>query len=209
MTGQLGLYLVLTDPVAGYRACTEAAVTAGLRCVQLRMKGVAPAEVVRVGRGLCAITRGTGTRLIINDDVAVARALDADGLHLGQHDMPLAEARRRWPDSTNKLFGLSTHDPAQAAAALAAAPDYIGVGPVWTTPTKAVADPVLGRDRARAIIARSPIPAVAIGGIDRDRLRLLVAHGIRSYAVVRYVCQRNRPLDAIRELLEVAAETPA
>jgi thiamine-phosphate pyrophosphorylase len=161
-----------------------------------------------VGRELRAITYGTGTRLIINDDVAAARAVDADGLHLGQNDMTIAEAKRRWPDSEGKLFGLSTHDEAQAAAAVASAPGYIGVGPVYPTPTKRVADPILGVARAAAIIGRSPIPTVAIGGIDRERLPALLSQGIRSYAVVRYVCQRPSPLDAIRELLDAAAEFP-
>ncbi len=202
-----GLYLVLTDPVAGYAACTEAAVRTGLRHVQLRMKGVATAEVVRVGRELRAITRGTQTRLIINDDVAVARAVDADGLHLGQTDMSLAEARRLWPESRGKLFGLSTHDEAQAASALLAGPDYIGVGPVFITPSKRLPDSVLGLERTAAIICRSPLPTVAIGGIDRLRLPDLVMRGIRSYAVVRYVCQRTDPLNAILELQACEAET--
>jgi thiamine-phosphate pyrophosphorylase len=204
-----GLYLVLTDPVAGYATCTEAAVRAGLRHVQLRMKGGARAEIMRVGHELRAITRGTGTRFIVNDDVAVARAVDADGLHLGQNDMSIAEARRCWPEHEGKLFGLSTHDEAQAATAAAAAPDYIGVGPVYATPTKRIPDPVLGVARAAAIVHRAPMPTVAIGGIDRERLPELIASGVRSYAVVRYVCQRPRPLDAIRELLDTTTEAMA
>jgi thiamine-phosphate pyrophosphorylase len=205
VTEGVGLYLVITDPVAGYAACAEAAVRAGLVRVQLRMKDAALSEVVRVGHELRAVTRGTRTRLIINDDVAVARAVDSDGVHLGQGDLAIAEARLAWP-AEGKLFGLSTHDEAQAAAAVAAAPDYIGVGPVYATPTKRVADPVLGLARAAAIIRESTIPTVAIGGIDRDHLPELVRRGIRSYAVVRYVCQRARPFDAIRELLDTAAE---
>lgn len=201
-----GLYLVLTDPVAGHRACAEAAVRAGLACVQLRMKDAAPAEVVRVGRELRAITRGTHTRFIVNDDVAVARAVDADGVHLGQGDLAITEARQRWPEAAGKLFGLSTHDEAQAAAAVAAGADYIGVGPVYATPTKSVADPVLGVERAAAIVRASTIPTVAIGGVDRQRLPELIRRGIRGYAVVRYVCQRPRPFDAIRELLDTASE---
>jgi thiamine-phosphate pyrophosphorylase len=202
-----GLYLVLTDPVAGYVACTEAAVRAGLRHVQLRMKGTASAEMVRVGRELRAITRGTQTSLIINDEVEVARAVDADGLHLGQTDLSIPEARRLWPEG--KLFGLSTHNEAQAAAAVSAGPDYIGVGPVYATPSKLIADPVLGLARAVEIARRSPLPTVTIGGIDRQRLPALVACGIRSYAVVRYVCQRRDPLNAIIELQSTEAEAAA
>jgi thiamine-phosphate pyrophosphorylase len=209
MTQDWGLYLVLTDPVAGYAACTEAAVRAGLRHVQLRMKGAAQAEVVRVGRELREITRGTQTRLIINDEVAVARAVDADGLHLGQADMSIPEARRLWPESEGKLFGLSTHNEEQAAAAVATGPDYIGVGPVYATPSKPIPYPVLGLTRAVEIVRHSPLPTVVIGGIDRHRLPGLLAQGIRSYAGVRTVCQRMDPFRAIAELQETEAEAAA
>jgi thiamine-phosphate pyrophosphorylase len=202
----LGLYLVITEPVAGYAACTEAAVQAGLSLVQLRMKNAARASVLRVGREMRAVTQGTATRFIVNDDVELAREVDADGVHLGQTDMTLSEARRRWPGSESKLFGLSTHNEEQALGAAAESPDYIGVGPVYATPTKQVADPVLGVARAAAIIRQSPLPAVAIGGIDRDRLPELLAAQVRNFAVVRYVCQRVRPLDAIHELLNTVNE---
>src|SRR5512147_912127 len=91
---RFGLYLVLTDPLAGYDACAEAAVAGGVRYVQLRAKDRARAEVVRIGQRLRAITRGSATRLIINDDVVAAREVDADGVHLGQGDASLEEARR-------------------------------------------------------------------------------------------------------------------
>jgi len=207
MNDNLDLYLVVTNPVAGYVACAEAAVAAGLRYIQLRMKNVARERVVQVGLEMRAVTRGTATRLIVNDDVTVARAIDADGVHLGQTDMSLTEARQLWPGSASKVFGLSTHDEAQALAALDDSPDYIGVGPIYATPTKVVADPVLGVARAAAIILRSETPTVAIGGIDRSRLPELLSRGIRHIAVVRYVCQRPRPLEAIRELMAVAEET--
>jgi thiamine-phosphate pyrophosphorylase len=206
MPEALGLYLVMTDPVAGYAACARAAVEHGVRYVQLRMKDAARDEVIRVGHEIRAITRGTSTRFIVNDDVDVARGVDADGLHLGQTDMRVSEARQRWPNSASKIFGLSTHDAAQARAAVGESPDYIGVGPLFTTPTKRIPDPVLGVERAAAIIRESPIACVAIGGIDRDRLRELRAAGIQNYAVVRYVCQHPRPGEAIEELLAVVKE---
>jgi thiamine-phosphate pyrophosphorylase len=204
-----GLYLVVTDPVGGYTACTEAAVEHGVAFVQLRMKDRSRAEVIRVGREMREITRGSVTRFIVNDDVAVARAVDADGLHLGQTDMTAVEARRLWPGSESKIFGLSTHDESQAAAAEVAMPDYIGVGPVYATPTKRVADPTLGLARAAAIIGRSKLTCVAIGGIDRTRLPHLLAAGIRNFAVVRCVCQDPRPGEAIRVLKHTWAEANA
>lgn len=202
MTEAFGLYLVITDPVAGYAACTIAAVEHGVRYVQLRMKDTPLDEVVRVGREMRSITRGTATKFIVNDELDVARAVDADGLHLGQSDMSLSEARRRWLTSETKVFGLSTHDESQAIAAVAERPDYIGVGPLYATPTKRIADPVVGLERAAAIIRNSALTCVAIGGIDRARLREVRAAGVTNFAVVRYVCQHPRPSTAIRELVE-------
>ena len=201
----IGLYLVITEPVAGYVACAEAAVQAGLRYVQLRMKDAPRGELMRVGREMHSITRGSSTRFIVNDDVEVACAVDADGLHLGQTDLTVTEARRLWPGSESKFFGLSTHNEAQAHSAEVELPDYIGVGPVFATPTKRIADPPVGVARAATIVRNSKVPAIAIGGIDCDRLPQILAAGIRNFAVVRYVCQRSQPLDAIRELLDVAS----
>jgi thiamine-phosphate pyrophosphorylase len=208
------LYLVVSNPVAGFAACAEAAVAAGLPYVQLRLKNVPYGALLRVGREMRAVTRGTPTKFIVNDDVIAARDIDADGVHLGQSDMKLREARLLWPDSNSKVFGLSTHDEAQAAAAASDSPDYIGVGPVYATPTKDVPDPVLGVARAAVTIKTSSITAFAIGGIDRNRITELAGAGIRRAAVVRYVCERSRPLDAIRELQDagnnaIANLTPA
>jgi thiamine-phosphate pyrophosphorylase len=130
-----------------------------------------------------------------------ARELDADGVHLGQGDLPLAEARQRWT-VPGKRFGLSTHDAAQAAAAIRLAPDYIGVGPVFATPTKAIRDPVLGLAALAAILRQSPLTTVAIGGIDAVNLPQVRAHGAVNYAVVRAVNHAVDPAAAIHGLQE-------
>lgn len=197
-----GLYLVLTDPLVGYEACTEAAVRCGVRYVQLRMKQTAPEQVLEMALRLRTITHGSPTRFIVNDDVAIARAAQADGVHLGQGDMALAEARRQWPEP-GKLFGLSTHDEAQAAAAVGLQPAYIGVGPVFPTPTKARPDPVVGLERMGAIVRGSPLTTVAIGGIDRENLREVLRHGAVNYCVVRAVNRSPNPAAAIRELQDI------
>jgi thiamine-phosphate pyrophosphorylase len=196
-----GLYLVMTDPAAGYDRCAEAAVRAGVRYLQLRMKG-APAEAVAaVARRVRAVTQGTATRFILNDDPDLAAACNADGVHLGQEDEPLVSARRRVPSL--RLWGLSTHNERQAADAVALAPDYIGVGPVFSTPTKARADPVVGLDRLAAIVAATPLTAVAIGGIDAANLRDVRRAGAMNFAVVRAVCRDPNPFDAIRRLQDI------
>ncbi|MEI8243912.1 MAG: thiamine phosphate synthase [bacterium] len=199
MPETFGLYLVLTDPVSGYDCCAGAAVACGVRYLQLRMKQAAREEVRAVGARLRARTRGTATRFIVNDDVDLARELDADGVHLGQGDLSLVEARRRWP-VPGKLFGLSTHNAAQAAAAVALAPDYIGVGPIFATPTKAMPDPVVGLAAMGAILRASPLTTVAIGGIDAGNLPQVLAHGAVNFAVVRAVNGAVDPAAAIRAL---------
>lgn len=201
-----GLYLVMTDPVAGYERCTEAAVAEGVRLVQLRMKDAPRDEVVRVARRLRGIVRGSATRLIVNDDPVAAAEADADGVHLGQGDLPLAEARRLL--GPGKLVGLSTHDEAQAAQAAALSPDYIGVGPIWATPTKRIPDPVLGLERAARIVKDTSVGAVGIGGITADRLPDVLAAGITSFAVVRHVCRSTNPRQAIAQLLACCRGRP-
>ena len=201
---RFGLYLVMTAPRTSYVKCAEAAVAAGLRYVQLRMKPGTREDTVRTGREIASVVRGSRTLFIVDDDPAAAAECGADGVHLGQTDMPLAEARARFPSL--KVFGLSTHDEAQARAAAAAAPDYCGVGPVWRTPTKAIPDPVLGPERAGAIIRSAPFTAVAIGGIDSGNLREILAAGAVNFAVVRDVCLSPDPLGSIRRLQDIWRE---
>ena len=197
-----GLYLVMTDPVVGYERCCEAAVRAGVRMVQLRMKERPRVEVVAVARVCRAITAGSVTNFIVNDDPSIAAEVGADGVHVGQGDMPVAEVRAKYPSL--KIVGLSTHNPDQAHHAIVQNPDYIGCGPVWATPTKVIPDPTLGVETAVAMTKSVPFPAVCIGGIDSGRLPELVRAGAVNYAVVRAVCGAEDPYGAILRLQEVA-----
>ena len=198
---RFGLYLVITQPRTSHETCAEAAVAAGLRYIQLRMKGAAREQIVATANNLRSITRGTATRFIVNDDAAIAAEAEADGVHLGQSDMPLAEARRLYP--ALRIFGLSTHNPEQARRAAGDAPDYCGVGPVFSTPTKAIPDPVLGPEQAGAIVRAAPFTTVAIGGINATNLPGVLRAGAINFAVVRCVCLDPAPLDAIRRLQDL------
>ena len=200
-----GFYLVMTNPRVGYAACAAAAVRAGVKIIQLRMKHAPREDIVAVGREVRAVTRGTGTLFIVNDDPAIAAEVEADGVHVGQDDMPVAEVRARFPSLG--IVGLSTHNPAQARAAIAQKPDYIGVGPVWATPTKDIPDPTLGVETAVKMANSVPFPAVCIGGIDEARLPELLRAGARNYAVVRAVCASDDPYAAIRRLQKCALLT--
>ena len=195
-----GLYLVITNPVVGYAKCAEAAVRAGVRVVQLRMKHAYREEILREARAMRKITADTDTLFVVNDDPEIAVEVEADGVHVGQDDMPPAEVRRRYPDL--KIVGLSTHNPSQTLASLHEPVDYIGVGPVYATPTKDIPDPVLGLGRMAEMIRLAKRPAVAIGGIDAARLPSVIAAGARNYAVVRAVC---RSADPYREIVKLVS----
>jgi thiamine-phosphate pyrophosphorylase len=202
MKKNFGLYMVMTDPVAGYEACARAAVNCGLRYVQLRMKKASRAAILAEARKVRAVTAGTHTLFIMNDDVELAWAANADGVHLGQSDMPLAEARKLW-NTPGKIFGLSTHSESQAAAAVALNPDYIGVGPVFPTPTKAIADPALGIERAGNIIKNSPLTCVALGGLDETNLAGVLRAGAVNFCAVRAIMQSPEPEKAVRALQQI------
>ena len=201
-----GLYLVITDPVVGYAACAEAAVRAGVRIVQLRMKHASRDAIVREAREMRRATAGTGTLFVVNDDPSVAAEVGADGVHVGQGDMSPGEVRARFPEL--KIVGLSTHNLAQVEASWSEPVDYIGVGPVYATPTKEIPDPTLGPEMAGRMIAAARVPAVAIGGINAETLPPVVAAGARNFAVVRAVCASPDPEAAIRRLVAAFGPSP-
>ena len=193
-----GFYLVMTNPVVGYANCAKAAVKAGVRIIQLRMKHASRDEIVREAKAVREVTRGTDTLFIVNDDPSIAAEVGADGVHVGQDDMSVAEVRRLYPSL--KIVGLSTHSPAQALAAIPQKPDYIGVGPVYATPTKDIPDPTLGVETAVQMIRSVPFPAVAIGGLDFERAEGIVKAGAKNFAVVRAVCSSQDPYSAMKRL---------
>ena len=118
--------------------------------------------------------------------------------------MPPAEVRDRYPGL--RIVGLSTHNPGQVRASRGQPIDYIGVGPVYATPTKDIPDPTLGLKTMGEMIAAAAHPAVAIGGIDVERLPDVLSGGARNFAVVRAVCQSPDPYSAIRRLQQIADE---
>ena len=195
-----GFYLVITNPVVGYAKCAEAAVRAGVKIVQLRMKRAAREDILREAREMRRVTRGTGTLFIVNDDPTIAAEAEADGVHVGQDDMSPAEVRAKFPQL--KVVGLSTHNLDQVRASLDQPIDYIGVGPVYATPTKEIPDPTLGPEMAGRMIASARVPAVAIGGINAETLPAVLAAGAHNFAVVRAVCQSPDPYSAIKSLME-------
>jgi thiamine-phosphate pyrophosphorylase len=194
------LYVIVDRDVLGGRdpsAVAAAAARGGADVIQLRAKGARPEEIAALGRGVLAATRAAGIPLLINDYPEVAGALGAEGVHLGQDDAPLAEARARLGPSG--ILGKSTHSLEQAAAAAAEGATYIGVGPVYATPTKPGASAV-GTALVEAVAGSLDLPFVCIGGLDAATIPAVVRAGARCVAVVRAVCAADDPEAAARAL---------
>ncbi|MBN2162383.1 MAG: thiamine phosphate synthase [Pontiellaceae bacterium] len=199
MKEQFGLYLIATNPVAGYEAIARAAVNCNVRYLQLRMKTTPRETVLEMAYRFRAITLDTETRLIVNDDLEIAMEVDADGIHLGQGDLSIEEARRRWP-APGKQFGLSTHSLEQAREAELQAPDYIGIGPAYPTLTKTDADPAIGPSETGRIAQATSLTSVAIGGINPDNLPQLLQAGATNFCVISAVNASADPAGAIQAL---------
>lgn len=194
------LYLVTDTGLCGPRgvpAVVRAAVAGGVSAVQVRAKDGGDRERLALVRAVQDVLRGTGVALIVDDAVDIALIAGADGVHLGQSDLPAAEVRRLAPDL---LLGLSVSTPAQAAAVDPAVVDYLGVGPVRATATKPDAAAPLGPEGLRAVVAAAPVPCVAIGGIHPDNLDALRGSGIAGFCVVSEVCAAADPEAAARAL---------
>lgn len=196
-----GLYLILTEPVAGYERLAEIAVAEGVRAIQLRDKRLDSGPLLALARRLREIAKGSKTLFFVNDRPDIARLAGADGLHLGQTDLKVAEARQIAGDSI--LIGKSTHNLRELAATLREKPDYVGIGPVFGTRSKADASPSLGLARARRMLERASVPAVAIGGITAENLPELLQAGFRSYALIAAVGSASDPRGAIRKLKRI------
>jgi thiamine-phosphate pyrophosphorylase len=196
-----GFYAILTDPVRGYEYCAKLFVDYQIAFVQLRMKDKPEEFILETARVLRQITLGTKTRLIINDNPRVAKAVGADGVHVGQNDMPYDEARKIMGEDA--IIGKSTHSVKQMQDACIVKPDYAGVGPVYATPTKKIPDPVIGLNGLKEMIAHATMPAVAIGGINLENLREVFLAGAKNFCMVRPITTAQDPEKVLKEILKV------
>jgi thiamine-phosphate pyrophosphorylase len=197
----LSLYLVLDPGLCagvGVIATARAAVAGGATVVQLRDKAADTERMIETGRMLKAALAGTGAVLIVNDDVEAAIAIGADGLHIGQGDMAVAEARARI--GATMVLGFSVETPALAASVDPALVDYIGAGPVFATPSKPDHKAPVGFDGLAAQVAASPVPAVAIGGLKAEHVAQVLKAGAQGVAVVSAICGQPDPKAAARAL---------
>ena len=200
----LDLYVITHHALAGPRgilSVAEAAIAGGADVIQLREKDLPTAELVRLGTVLRELTRRTGRIFIVNDRVDVALAVDADGVHLGQDDMPIPIARRLL--GPEKIIGGSAGNLEEARVCLEAGADYIGVGPIYRTGTKADAGAPVGPALITAIKELTGLPIVAIGGIDAQNARAPIVAGADGVAVVSAVFGAADPEAAARQLRAV------
>jgi thiamine-phosphate pyrophosphorylase len=200
---------VLIDPgrVPSRRlgAFLPAIAQAGARVVQIRIKEGSTRSALAYAQEAVQYARRAGLIVVVDDRVDWALAVGADGVHVGQDDMPVALVRRIAP---GLLVGASAGTPAELTAALADGPDYIGVGPVFPTSSKADAGDPLGIDGLRSLLRlAAPVPVVAIGGITPANAAAVWAVGVAGIAVIAAVAEAADPAAAVRALL-AAKPTP-
>lgn len=200
----LRLYLITDRDLAAGRPLEDvvaAAVRGGVTAVQLREKRLATAAFIETAVRLKSLLAPSRVPLLINDRVDVALASGADGVHLGQSDAPPEEARRiLGPDA---IIGLSVENPAQAVAAANRGADYLGVGPIFPTPTKGDAGPAWGPEGLRCLRAATALPLAAIGGLNAANAAAVLAAGADGLAVVSAIMAASDPEAAARELRRI------
>jgi thiamine-phosphate pyrophosphorylase len=198
MRAARGLYAIV-DPstTPDPERLADAILRGGCACLQLRCKRENDAELLSLARALAARCRRAGVPFIVNDRADIAAIVGADGLHLGQTDLPIAEARRIVGSIS---IGCSTHDESQARAAVHAGADVIAFGPIFETQNKTSPDPVVGLERLGALCRVLPLPVVAIGGITVQRAHSIAGCGARWAAVIGALADAKDPESTAREL---------
>ena len=176
----------------------------GARIVQLRAKDLPAGEFLRLGREIGAECRKYNALFIINDRTDVAVLSGADGVHLGQDDMPINEARKIIGD--NKLIGISTHNVAEGLVAAKGGADYIGFGPIFKTGTKKDAGVVKGLDGLKAVRRDLSIPVVAIGGINDGNILSVFDAGADAAAVISALAGASDIKQATCDMLNIIRE---
>lgn len=201
----LTLYLVL-DPVlcggiAGMVQTTQVAVANGVTAVQLRSElAYDRRDWYHAALALKEVLADTTVPLLINDQVDVAMAVQADGVHVGQSDLPVDVVRKLI--GTEKLVGLSVSNASQMQSVPWAQVDYLGIGPIYPTNSKGDAAPVLGVEQLQKLVQSKQCPAVAIGGINRSNITQVMQTGIDGVAVISAICAQPDVGAATQQLLQ-------
>jgi thiamine-phosphate diphosphorylase len=199
-----GIY-VITDryinPKHDHISIAMSAIKGGASVIQLRDKNATTRQLLEWAFKLREMTSGTKTLLIINDRVDVALACCADGIHVGDEDMPVALARKLVGE--NMLIGKSVDNVEQAVEAEMEGADYVSIGAIFPTSTKPDAAQAVGLDMLRAVKASVKIPVVAIGGINHENAQQVISAGADAIAVISAVVGSDEPVKAVEELVRI------
>jgi thiamine-phosphate pyrophosphorylase len=197
-----GLYVILDPSVCSDRSLTDVlkeAAAAGARLFQYRNKSASMKEAYAEALLLRNVALDAGVTFIVNDRCDLALAVDADGVHLGQEDLPLDLARKvMGPD---KLIGISTHNPDQVREADSGQPDYLGFGPIFKPGSKPDHDPVVGLEGLRAMRTLTSLPVFAIGGIQIDQAREVMRAGANGVAIISAILKAQDFRHAVKSFL--------
>ena len=200
--GDWRVYVITADPAQArgrsHLEIAEAAILGGATAVQLRMKNAPARVILETARRVGARCRDAGVAFIVNDRVDVALAADAAGAHVGQDDLPAEAARALL--GAGPLLGVSAATQEEAAAASRGGADYLGVGAVYATATKADAGEAVGLARIREVAASCDLPIVGIGGIGIDNAAAVIRSGAAGVAVITAVTMADDMAEATRRL---------
>lgn len=197
-----GLYIILDPSVSSGRPLVEVlrtAAEAGASLFQYRNKTASMKDAYGEALALRQAAAKAGALFIVNDRCDLALAVDADGVHVGQADLPLDLARKVM--GPKKLIGISTHNPDQVREATAGKPDYLGFGPIFTPGSKQDHDPVVGLEGLRAVRRLTSLPVYAIGGIHIDQVREVMQAGADGVAVISAILQAPDISHAVKAFL--------
>lgn len=197
---RLAVYLV-ADPEQTRRDLLDVvvqALTGGVTAIQLRAKQISDRQAFDLGEAIAARCRSAGALFIVNDRLDLALALGADGVHLGEADLPLRAARDLVDDAF--IIGFSPETDEQTSAAAGYGASYLGIGPVFGTASKPDAGAAIGLDTVRRRVELAGVPSIGIGGIDAGNVGLVIAAGAVGVAVVSAVLHADDPAEATRNL---------
>ena len=208
-----GLYAIVDNtltPHLSHPELAEKVLQGGARIIQLRVKPPAPAsgkptlshrELLETAKTIRNLTRHYKASLIINDQADIALAAEADGLHLGQDDLPLSEARRILGE--NKVIGISTHSLEEAERAWKEGADYIGFGPVFTTETKGESLSPRGAESLKQVVDAIDLPIIAIGGINEKNIGEVIEAGANGAAIISSITTAEDITEKTRLFVEL------
>ncbi len=196
-----GLYLITDQYIVkglSHIQIAEKALLGGVRFIQYREKLLSKRESFNIALELRNLTNKFNAALIINDDVDIAMAVNADGVHLGQEDLPVQTARRIL--GNDKIIGLSTHSLNEAKAAQDSGADYIAIGPIFKSPTKDIRSP-LGADIIKAVKKISKLPVIAIGGINEENVGDVMLAGADGAAIISAIISKPDIRASVKEFI--------